>query len=338
MPELPEVEVVRRGLARWVESCAITDVEVLHPRPVRRHEAGPADFAARLRGRTVQAVARRGKFLWLELDGDEALMAHLGMSGQLLLEPPDAPPERHLRVRLGLSGAGLSGAGLSGDCAVPGRELRFVDQRMFGGLTLVPLVPTADGRPGGHHGPDLPTGPSAPAPGSALPGSAPVAPDPARAVLPLPVAHIGRDALDPHLDERAALLRLRTRRSGVKRVLLDQSVISGIGNIYADEALWRSRMHYARPCARIGAPAARGLLREVQEVMLEALAEGGTSFDSLYVDVNGRSGYFDRSLAVYGQQGRPCPRCGTAIVREPFMNRSSFRCPRCQRRPTGGVS
>lgn len=269
MPELPEVEVVRRGLARWVTGARLGDVEVLHPRPVRRHEAGPGDFADRLRGAVVTDVVRRGKFCWLELDSGEALLTHLGMSGQLLLQPPDAGHERHLRVRIALDGG-----------RAEGRELRFVDQRMFGGLAVVPLVPTPDGGPGGRGGAGEGT----------WTASAPV--------LPPQVAHIARDPLDPTLDEKALVARWRLRRTGVKRALLDQTLLSGVGNIYADEALWRVRLHYARPTEEMSRPAVGRLLAAVREVMAEALGQGGTSFDALYVNVNGESGYFDRSRAV----------------------------------------
>lgn len=303
MPELPEVEVVRRGLAGWTVGARIIEVDVRHPRPVRRHEAGPADFRSRLLGVRVDDVVRRGKFLWLLLDSGEALLAHLGMSGQLLLEPPDAPDEPHLRVRIGLDGA----------AELEGRELRFVDQRMFGGLTVVGLVPTPDGLPGGQ-------------------GLKPESP----AVLPEPVAHIARDVLDPHLDETAFSRRIRAKNTGVKRALLDQGLISGIGNIYADEALWRVGLHYARPTEKLTRPQVARLLDATRDVMNEALAQGGTSFDSLYVDVNGSSGYFERDLAVYGREGRECPRCGAQVRRDAFMNRSSFTCPRCQPRPRTG--
>jgi len=312
VPELPEVEVVRRGLARFVTGARLGDVEVLHPRPVRRHEAGPEDFAARLRGAVVTDVVRRGKFCWLELDSGEALLAHLGMSGQVLLRPPDADRERHLRVRLALDGG-----------ASQNRDLRFVDQRMFGGLAVVSLVPTPDGGPGGR-------------------GGATQADDDADAWtpsgpwLPPQVAHIARDPLDPTLDERALVARWRLRRTGVKRALLDQTLISGVGNIYSDEALWRVKLHFARPTEAMTGPAVRRLLEAVREVMGDALRQGGTSFDALYVNVNGESGYFERSLAVYGQESRPCPRCGTPVRRDAFMNRSSFTCPHCQPRPRAG--
>lgn len=299
MPELPEVETVRDGLARHVLGRTVTDVQVLRPYSVRRHEAGPLNFAARLRGRTLRAAVRRGKFLWLELDEPagppaEALLAHLGMSGQLLVRngADDDAARRHLRVRLELD---------------DDRVLDFVDQRTFGYLAVAELQPTGDARPGGL--------------GSATP------------LLPGPVAHVARDLLDPHADRDAIGAAMRRRRTVVKRALLDQTLVSGVGNIYADEALWRARLHGERPTPRLTRAQAREVLDAAADVMTEALAEGGTSFDALYVDVDGASGYFERSLAVYGRAGEPCHRCGTAIVRERFTNRSSFSCPRCQRPP-----
>ncbi|MFJ5635909.1 bifunctional DNA-formamidopyrimidine glycosylase/DNA-(apurinic or apyrimidinic site) lyase [Streptomyces goshikiensis] len=281
MPELPEVEVVRRGLERWVAGRTIEDVEVLHPRAVRRHPAGGVDFAARLRGETVGVPQRRGKYLWLPLAGrDLSVLGHLGMSGQLLVQPADAPDEKHLRIRVRFDDAGT--------------ELRFVDQRTFGGLSL------HDNTPDG---------------------------------LPDVIAHIARDPLDPLFDEAAYHLALRAKRSTVKRALLDQSLISGVGNIYADEALWRARLHYERPTATLTRPLSAELLGHVRDVMNAALAVGGTSFDSLYVNVNGESGYFDRSLDAYGREDEPCRRCGTPMRRRPWMNRSSYFCPRCQRPP-----
>ncbi|HST82907.1 MAG TPA: bifunctional DNA-formamidopyrimidine glycosylase/DNA-(apurinic or apyrimidinic site) lyase [Kineosporiaceae bacterium] len=308
MPELPEVEVVRNGLARWTIGNQISSVEVRHPRPVRRHEAGAEDFVSRLIGVTILDVVRRGKFLWLTLDSGEALLAHLGMSGQLVLEPPDAEIEAHLRVRIGLSGA-------------TGRELRFIDQRMFGGLAVVPMVKTADGLPGGLGG--------QPAGDSGVRGAGIAA----EAMLPVPVAHIARDALDPALDVDLLAAKLRRRQTGLKRALLDQTLVSGIGNIYADEALWLAKLHYARPTETLNRPTLNRLLDASQQVMRSALAAGGTSFDSLYVDVNGQSGYFERSLNVYGRTGLPCHRCEALIRRESFMNRSSHLCPHCQPRP-----
>ena len=282
MPELPEVETVRRGLATVVTGRRIERVRVLHPRPVRRHLAGPDDFAASLTGRTFTEPARRGKYLWLPFADGDALLAHLGMSGQFRLDTPDAPHAPNTRVLFDLSS--------DGD---PAGQLRFVDQRMFGGLSL------------------------------SLGG----------AELPSEVAHIGRDPFDPQFDLAATVQRIRARRTGIKRALLDQQLVSGIGNIYADEALWLARTHYARGTWSLSAARATEVLVAATTVMSRALAVGGTSFDALYVDVNGSSGYFDLALNVYGQEGRPCPRCGTAVRREPFMNRSSYRCPHCQRAP-----
>ncbi len=278
MPELPEVEVVRRGLEAHVVGRTITGVDVLHPRPVRRHLAGPDDFAARVTGRRVEGACRRGKYLWLPLDSGDAILGHLGMSGQMLVQPADAPDERHLRVRLRLDAP---------------YELRFVDQRMFGGLAV---------SEGG-------------------------------AELPTEIAHIARDPMDPEFDDELFSARVRAKVSGIKRILLDQTVISGVGNIYADEALWLAQIHGDRPGKRLRKADLAAVLAGVREVMTAALDQGGTSFDALYVDVNGQSGYFDRSLHVYGQEGRPCDRCGTPIVRVSFMNRSSYFCPVCQPRP-----
>jgi len=288
VPELPEVEVVRRGLADHVVDRTIARVEVAHPRAVRRHLEGGGDFAARLQGRTITAARRRGKYLWLELDGGrpatDAVLAHLGMSGQMLVAAAGRPDEKHLRIRIAFTDEGP--------------ELRFVDQRTFGGLSVHPLVPAVGG-----------------------------------GLLPAPVAHIARDPMDPVFDLDAAVAAIRRRRTELKRALLDQTAVSGIGNIYADEALWRARLHGARPTEKLTRAQGRTVLTAAAEVMDEALAQGGTSFDALYVNVNGASGYFDRSLAAYGQADRPCPRCGTPIRRESFMNRSSFSCPRCQPRP-----
>jgi formamidopyrimidine-DNA glycosylase len=285
MPELPEVEVVRRGLAAGVAGRRIAGVAVLHPRPVRRHAAGPDDFAASLTGRTFADPRRRGKYLWLPLVDGDALMAHLGMSGQFRLDEPGSPLPPQCRVVVRFTDGGP--------------ELRFADQRMFGGLWL---------SPGG-------------------------------ADLPAEIGHIARDLFDPDLDRTALVADIRRRNSGIKRVLLNQTVVSGIGNIYADETLWLVRLHYDTPASRLSPTRVRGLLDAAADVMASALAEGGTSFDALYVNVNGSSGYFERSLNVYGREDLPCPRCGRPIVREAFMNRSSFRCPRCQPRPRqAGVS
>ena len=286
MPELPEVETVRAGLERHVVGRTVADVQVLHPRVVRRDLAGPAGFAAAMAGRTVKRAERRGKYLWLALDDEEALLAHLGMSGQLLVGDPDRPLSPHVRARFTFTDGGP--------------DLRFTDQRTFGHLMLVPFAHA-----------DV---------------------DDARE-LPAPIAHIAPDPLEAAFDPDDFAARLTRRHTGVKRALLDQSLISGVGNIYADEALWRARLHWARPTETLRRGEVSRLLEAVSEVLSEALRAGGTSFDALYVNVNGESGYFDRSLQAYGREGEPCGRCGTPIRRDSFMNRSSYSCPHCQPRP-----
>jgi formamidopyrimidine-DNA glycosylase len=284
---------VRAGLERFAVGRTIVDVAVTHPRSIRRHLPGEVDFCSRLRGARVDAARRRGKYLWMPLrtaDGAQAdaLVAHLGMSGQFLVQPLGTPPERHLHIQM--------------QFADGGPDLRFVDQRTFGGLMLDPLVPCAD------------------APTDTVPSS---------------VAHIARDPMDVRFDDNLFTARLRRRNSEVKRALLDQSLVSGVGNIYADEALWRAKLSGRRIGATLSGATVNRLLGTVRDVLGEALVAGGTSFDSLYVNVNGESGYFDRSLAVYGREGLPCPRCGRAIRRDAFMNRSSYTCPRCQPAPRG---
>lgn len=319
MPELPEVEVVRRGLQTHVVGKTVAAVRVHHPRAVRRHEAGPADLTARLLGARISGTGRRGKYLWLTLDrqdpavppgrpalgtaeppakkeSDTALVVHLGMSGQMLLgggtPPKGGTPTRSWGTARGTlpRAAHVRISALFDD----GTTLTFADQRTFGGWLLADLV-TVDGSD-----------------------------------LPVPVAHLARDPLDPRFDVDAVIKVLRRKQSEIKRQLLDQRVVSGIGNIYADEALWRAKVHGGRVAATLSRRQLAAVLEAAAEVMWVALGQGGTSFDSLYVDVNGMSGYFDRSLDAYGRAGENCRRCGAVIRREKFMNRSSFYCPRCQ--------
>lgn len=357
MPELPEVETVRAGLADHSLGRPVQAVRVVDARSLRRHLPGPAHFEAALTGRTLRGAYRRGKYLWLTLsesDGtlaDEALVVHLGMSGQLLVrdEPGgksdsnsggdsgnelgaraafDEQP-RHLRVALELGPAGATGSAASTNRASAGQRLLFVDQRIFGGMFLSPLVP------------DVPAAVATnkAAPGESAPGEVPerfLVPE--HFLVPEAVKHIARDPLDEFFDPAAVRRKFLRTSSGIKKVLLDQSVISGVGNIYADEALWRARLHYAKPARTLSAAQTRELLEAVTQVLHESLAAGGTSFDALYVNVLGESGYFERSLNAYGRAGEPCHRCAeagrtTLMVREPFQNRSSYRCPHCQRAP-----
>ncbi|WP_420368032.1 bifunctional DNA-formamidopyrimidine glycosylase/DNA-(apurinic or apyrimidinic site) lyase [Curtobacterium sp. L1-20] len=318
MPELPEVEVVRAGLEPAVSGARVLHVDVVDDRALTRHDGPAEDFAERLTGRTIAAAVRRGKFLWMPLlprrDGDqpEALVAHLGMSGQILLGR-GRKAARHRRILLDVQPAGTDRDG----APEPPVELEFVDQRTFGSMAIDTMVPTVDGAPAGSAGHVDEAEPDAVW----------------RRSIPRQVSHIARDPLDPAFDDDRFVAMARKRSSGIKRVLLDQGVVSGIGNIYADESLWAAKLHYDRSAERLTRADLRGLLAEVRSVLRRALEDGGTSFDAQYVNVNGQSGYFSQRLAVYGQQGRPCPRCGTTIVREAFMNRSSHRCPVCQPRP-----
>ena len=362
MPELPEVETVRAGIVDHSLGRPVRAVRVVDARSLRRHLPGPAHFEAALTGRALRGAYRRGKYLWLtlsEADGtlaDEALVVHLGMSGQLLVrdEPGgdsgsdsggdsgnesearaafDEQP-RHLRVALELGPAGAtSAAGATGSAASTNRAstnrantgqwLLFVDQRIFGGMFLSPLVPDV---------------PAAVATNKAAPDEMGQSEVPEHFLVPEAVKHIARDPLDEFFDPAAVRRKFLRTSSGIKKVLLDQSVISGVGNIYADEALWRARLHYAKPARTLSTAQTRELLEAVTQVLRESLAAGGTSFDALYVNVLGESGYFERSLNAYGRAGEPCLRCAeagrtTLMVREPFQNRSSYRCPHCQRAP-----
>lgn len=306
MPELPEVETVRDGLARHVIGAQIASAQVLRDYSVRRHEGGPQDFCDQLAGATIEYAARRGKFIWLGLAGrDDVLVAHLGMSGQILVrdesfgagEASAVQGVRHLRVRMSLTGGGA---------------IDFVDQRTFGYLALSETVPTPDGLPGGV--------------GTEL------------ARVPQLLAHISRDLLDPAvgagtLGRKELIARFKAKKTSVKRNLLDQELVSGVGNIYADEALWLAKVHFARAGAQLTKPKIAELLDCAEAVMRSSLEQGGTSFDSLYVNVNGESGYFNRSLNVYGREDEPCHRCGALIRRSEFMNRSSFWCSVCQSKP-----
>ena len=301
MPELPEVEVVRRGLDDHVVGRRIEKAGFIGARVARRHLPGPIDLADRLRDNVVHAAQRRGKYLWLVLEAPDghrqSLVIHLGMSGQLLVEDASAPAETHLHATF--------------DFADGGPQLRFVDQRTFGGMALADLVPDLN----------VPSLSAAPRTWG----------------VPASITHIAPDPLEPAFDQGAVITRLKARHTAVKRSLLDQGLISGIGNIYADEALWRAQVHGEREAAALSKPALGRLIGHARDVLLEALGQGGTSFDALYVNVNGATGFFDRSLNAYGREGRPCERCGTPIRREAFMNRSSYSCPRCQPRPRGAV-
>lgn len=276
MPELPEVEVVRRGLESHLIGATFDTVRVLHPRANRGQDA---PLPALLTGRAIVAARRRGKYLWLELDDASALFVHLGMSGQMLVGTPGTCTSKHLRILADLT-----------DARGEPVELAFVDQRTFGRWLHTSLI---DG-------------------------------------VPAPVTHIATDPLEASFDATATARRIRRSRSPIKTVLLNQEIVSGIGNIYADESLWAAGILPTRRAASLRQKDAVALLDASRDVMLRALDAGGTSFDALYVNVNGASGYFSRSLNVYGCTDEPCRRCSTPIRRIVVGGRSTHFCPVCQ--------
>lgn len=302
MPELPEVETVRAGLAKYITSATITDVKIHDARSLKRHLTGPRDFKSKLEGMKVLDVIRRGKFLWLPIDGgNQALVGHLGMSGQMLVRTPEFEEDKLNRVTIGFQTA--KGKTL---------ELRFVDQRIFGSLAIDPLIETIDGGQGGF---------------SAGKNKA----KSWQNLIPTSAAHIARDPLDSSFDQDAVVAKMRTKKSGIKRVLLDQNLVSGVGNIYADESLWHAKLHFDRQASGISKAKLNELLTIVKDVLTNAVERGGTSFDQQYKNVNGESGYFSQELYAYGQTDLPCARCQTPIRRQAWANRGSHYCPRCQR-------
>ncbi len=314
MPELPEVETVRAGLAPALTNATVTAIDVLDSRSFKRHVGGVEDFIATMVGSKILAVVRRGKFLWMPLEMPNgrnaghklAMVGHLGMSGQMLLRTPGFAEDKLTRVV-------IHAVSETGEKV----EMRFIDQRLFGSLAIDDLVPTTDGLPGGFSD----------GLGISLSGESGWWQN----LIPASAAHIMRDPLDQDFDEKFVLAKFKKKNSGIKRVLLDQQTLSGIGNIYADEALWRSQLHYDQPAASLSGPKAKELLQHVREILAKAVTEGGTSFDEQYKNVNGESGYFAVSLNAYGMTGSPCKRCGTQIKRENWMNRGSHFCPKCQK-------
>lgn len=297
MPELPEVETVRAGLAPYLVGSKVSSIEIFDQRSVKKNLGGPKGFITELEGQKIQAVARRGKFLWMPISHSRALVGHLGMSGQILVRTADFPEDGQTRVILNLE-------------TKRGKkyQMRFIDQRLFGGLAIDDLVEDSlEGEAG--YSPEAKIG----------------------KLLPQSVSHIARDLLDPMFDKQAVLEKISRKNSGIKRVLLDQNLLSGIGNIYADESLWLAKLHYDRVASSISKKKLLELIDIATDVLAKAVAQGGTSFDEQYKNVNGESGYFSQSLNAYGQTGEPCNRCGTPIRRDAWANRGSHFCPRCQR-------
>ena len=277
MPELPEVETVRRGLHHLITGYRITQAEDLHPRALKAESIAPLST---LNGARITGTGRRGKFLWITLNRPFVLDAHLGMSGQFLIHERDIPAPKHVRAHFALKRS------------LRKLDLVFNDQRTFGWLSVEELV---DG-------------------------------------VPSSAIHIAYDPFDPLFDYQATVAKMAKRNIRIKTALLNQEIISGVGNIYADEALWRAKVHPESLTSGMTRKKIATVIDCATEVMREAIAKGGTSFDDLYINVNGESGFFEQSLSAYGREDEPCPRCGSLIKRIVFGARSSHFCPRCQRK------
>lgn len=273
MPELPEVETVRRTLVERVVGRTIERVEVLKPSQVRHPD--PETFAAELTGARFTDVERRGKYLIFHL-GPVRLVAHLRMTGKLLFMPAHLPYDKHTHVVFHLDG---------------GWQLRYVDMRTFGGFHL--LFPEGEGTPRG-------------------------------------LAELGPEPLGDRFTAAYLAEALASRRSArIKAVLLDQTVVAGLGNIYVDEALHRAGVHPERPAASLGRAEVEKLHGAIRAILGQAIEERGTSFRD-YVDGVGERGGYVAFLQVYGREKAPCLTCGTPIVRRRVAGRSSHICPHCQ--------
>jgi formamidopyrimidine-DNA glycosylase len=285
MPELPEVEVVRKGLAKHVKNRKISNAKVRNNRALRNFKFSTKTFEKTVAGFTINSVERRGKFLWMTLkNSSQAISAHLGMSGQMLMVKKEEKPSTHARVTF--------------DFSDTKRSLHFIDQRTFGWVNLEELVEAKDKR-----------------------------------LVPQSVLHISPDLFEETFDLDKTISNIKKRKTGIKQALLNQEIVAGIGNIYADEALWLAKTHWADVCENLSEKKIKEILISAKEVMAKALEKGGTSFDDLYIDVNGESGYFENELNAYGREGERCYRCDLEMVREAFSNnRSSTICPNCQPR------
>jgi len=277
MPELPEVETVRRGLQHLVTGYRITEALDLHPRALKPESIAPL---ATLNGAKITGTNRRGKFMWLTLNRPYVLVAHLGMSGQFLIHQKNLPKATHVRAQFNLKKTMRT------------QELVFNDQRTFGWLSIEEL----------------------------------------RDNVPTSAQHIAPDPFDSLFEKAATVKNYLRRNIKIKTALLNQEIMSGVGNIYADETLWRAKVHPEIITSELSAKKIATIIDYATEVMSEAIEKGGTSFDDLYINVNGESGFFEQSLAAYGREGEPCPCCGTPIKRITFGARSSHFCPRCQKR------
>lgn len=272
MPELPEVETVRRGIEATFVGSRVASVEITGVRTVRRQ---PADeLVMRATGSVFTRTGRRGKYLWVGLDDAEALVMHLRMSGQLLAVPASADRVAHTHAVFRFEGNPL--------------ELRFVDPRTFGELFVTGL--------------DLPE-----------------------------LVRLGVDPIADRVGPKALGRLLAGRSTNLKALLLDQGVIAGIGNIYADEILWRAALRPDRPARTLSDSEVAKLHRAIKAILTAAIdARGSSLADQQYRDLEGEAGNYQLSHRVHARAGQPCRRCGESIVKLIVAGRSSYLCPRCQ--------
>lgn len=278
VPELPEVETIRRTLEPYLTGRVVERVEVLCPKQLGN--ISPSDLARRLVGRRIERVGRRGKYLLLHLEGGEVLVVHLRMTGKLIFHPQGASVTPYTRLILGLT---------------PPSELHLHDVRSFAVVKLT----TED---------ELATHPG--------------------------LVDLGPEPLEPSFTPQALKAALAGRKGPIKSLLLNQRAVAGLGNIYADEALFRAGINPLRPANSLTSEEANALWRAIREVLEEAISSGGTSIRD-YVNGRGVPGSFQMRLNVYGRKGEPCRRCGTSLEGVKVGGRSTVYCPRCQAFPQG---
>jgi formamidopyrimidine-DNA glycosylase len=278
MPELPEVEVIRRDLEKEVVGRKIKAVEVSGMRTIRRYKQRKP-FVAALEGRKITGVERRGKYLLLKLDGGDVLVVHLGMSGQLRRAPGTKEPlAKHTHVVITFTQGG---------------QLRFIDPRTFGEMFVTQLD-------GIEEQVDE-------------------------------LAHLGIDPLETTLNWEYFGELVARRHAKLKTVLMDQTFLAGIGNIYSDEILHHAGLRWDRMSDELTPQEVRRLYRAVSEVLQDAVKHRGSSLADLqYVDLQGRIGGFQEHHQVFAREGQACPRCRKTVVRAKYSNRSTFFCPACQ--------
>lgn len=277
MPELPEVETVRRGLTQLVKGSTIQSVDVLYAKMIN---LPPNDFKKALRGKTIEKIDRRGKYLLIRLSDNLTIVSHLRMEGKYDVEPEDAPVGKHTHIIFHLT---------------DGRQLRYNDTRKFGRMNLV---------------------------------------DTGTEIQVAGLKTIGPEPTEDNLTVDYMQKIFSKSRKVIKPFLLDQSNIAGLGNIYADEVLWLSKINPQQPANTLTLRQIKELRKNIIAELAKAIAGHGTTVHS-YSTAYGEAGSFQNQLNVYGREGEPCPRCGTKIVKIKLAQRGTHFCPKCQ--PLRGV-